>query len=98
MSLDVLCFIAVEFRGHCCFGIFSFIFLCCSECLCSSVQSEIADGFKRKWMLQQTCQREKNDVWESETMVLRGLLCDKSFFGCKGENKLKGNEDIYGVV
>jgi len=55
---------AVEFGGHCCFGIFSFVFLCCFECLCSSVQSAIAGGFSMKWMLQPTCQCEKNDVWE----------------------------------
>lgn len=63
-QVDLFCLIAAEFRGHCCFGIFSFIFLCCLECLCSRLQSEIADGFKMKCMLRQTCQCEKNDVWE----------------------------------
>lgn len=25
---------------------------------------EVADGFQMKWMLQQMCQCERNDVWE----------------------------------
>lgn len=28
------------------------------------VLREIADGFQMKWMLQQMCQCERNDVWE----------------------------------
>lgn len=35
-----------------------------SECLCSSLLREIADGFQMKWMLQQMCQCKRNDVWE----------------------------------
>lgn len=54
----------MQFRGHWCFGISSCPSLGSLECLCSSVLREIADGFQMKWMLQQMCQCERNDVWE----------------------------------
>lgn len=84
MSFDVLRFIAVEFRGHRCSGIFSVTFLRC------------ADGFQMKWMLQQTCRREKDDVWERirahgyTRAALRQVI-----FCWNGENKIERNENIY---
>lgn len=97
MSFDAFCLIVMEFRDHRCFGIFSFIFLCCLECLCSRLQSEIADGFKMKCM-QQTCQCEKNDVWERirDHGYKRAALWQVIFFVTREE--MKGNENIYGVV
>lgn len=58
-----------------------------------------ADGFQMKWMLQQTCQCGKDDVWErirahgyTRAALRQVILC------WNGENKIKGNENIYGVV
>lgn len=46
---------------------------------------QIADGFQIKWMLQQMCQCERNDVWErTESVLMRGLLHDKGFFLLQG--------------
>lgn len=88
MAFDALRFIAVQFRGHCSFGIFSFIFLCCFECLCSRVKSEMGfiwNGWCSKCASEtgMACGRE----WE--TMAVRGLLCNELLL-------LQGREETEG--
>lgn len=95
MSFDVLRFIAAELRGHVALAL-PVSRSCAAASACAAAARGDADGFQMKWMLQQTCQRGKNEVWErirahgyTRAALRQVILC------WNGENKIKGSENIY---